>query len=166
MNTKIKAGFTLIELLVVILIIGILTAVALPQYQVAVEKARVTSLFPIFRTILRAQKVYELEHGKGTADLTLLDIQIPYPIYRNTDSFDGKIRYRVSNSYFFVYEDASMIAYQGKGYSVNYYHSVKSGYQGLCYTGSATAWFGEKVCKSLGAKKETWRDDGKTIYYF
>ena len=61
-----KKAFTLIELLVVVLIIGILAAIALPQYQTAVEKSRLAEVFTIVPTLQEAIDVWKLENGTPT----------------------------------------------------------------------------------------------------
>lgn len=58
-----KEAFTLIELLVVVLIIGILAAIALPQYQKAVEKSRAMEAITILKILRNQQALCFLEHG-------------------------------------------------------------------------------------------------------
>ncbi len=61
-------GFTLIELLVVVLIIGILSAIALPQYTTAVEKARATEAVQNITMMEKQIDLYIMENGYQSAD--------------------------------------------------------------------------------------------------
>lgn len=78
-----KQAFTLIELLVVVLIIGILVAVAVPQYQKVVEKSKMTEAVTLVRAIANANLVYYMANGQyaGIGDMDLLDINVQGEIY-------------------------------------------------------------------------------------
>ncbi len=70
-------GFTLIELLVVVLIIGILAAIALPQYEKAVAKSRAAEALINLKALYNAQQIYYLSNGSYTAQISNLDFGLP-----------------------------------------------------------------------------------------
>ena len=132
-------GFTLIELLVVVLIIGILSAIALPQYQKSVEKARAAEAFSTLKTLYNAQEVFYLSNGHYATDFAELDIQAP-------------------NSNFFDYhmDSMSVFASSKKGVytiSFRFLQAILNGADSIvCYasTGADTE-TAKAICKSLGA---------------
>ena len=71
-------GFTLIELLVVVLIIGILAAIAVPQYQKAVERSRATQAITLLKSVAQAAESYYLANGTEFTSFDDLAVDIPW----------------------------------------------------------------------------------------
>ncbi len=153
-----KKGFTLIELLVVVLIIGILAAIALPQYQTAVAKSRLATLMPIVKRL--NAELYRLSSG-----------HYPFHTGRGLDAISWPENCVKNNGYsatcgdqryqLFLSDRASGtnvyvrgLDKKGKvGYAIFFDHSKLPGkiYCLAVYTNKAAV----KACKSMGGVLDT-----------
>ena len=115
MMTLLNNGFTFIELLVVVLIIGILAAIALPQYEKAVEKARVAEALSLMSSLQNAMDVYILENGypsSGQVKFLGNDASVILPIEIVTSVRNADTSYNnIAQTKYFRYN-----AYCGDGY--------------------------------------------------
>ncbi len=132
-------GFTLIELLFVGLIIGILAAVALPQYKKAVTKSRISALMPIAQSIANAQETYFLEEGNYTRNESDLAVDIPADV---NIGFSNKVDLKYVAARWDDFPDIAYLVYQKL--------SPKFPATTMCEASTEEA---EAVCKALGGEK-------------
>ncbi len=137
-----KQAFTLIELLVVVLIIGILAAIALPQYQKAVLKSRYATLKDLTSSLATAQEVYYLANGQYASAFDQLDIDMP----------GGQLNSSTNSHYYYSWGNCQLNSYyvECRNKTMKYRHygsqEPQSSLRGhrLCMAQGATE---EKICQ-------------------
>ncbi len=143
---KNKQAFTLIELLVVVLIIGILAAVALPQYRIAVEKARAAEVMTVLKSMREAEERYYLANGRYTTNFEELDLSLPGTVWASN-------QIRLPSGWKIVLHDMYVYA-QNKSDTNTFvflYMYINDSTKGkrTCYAKQNNT-IANQVCKSLG----------------
>ena len=162
-----KRGFTLIELLVVVLIIGILSSVALPQYTNAVEKARTAEAVQNISMLEKQLDLYLLENGYPNDSMEYKDMSFPVDLAGGT--LEGNYFYTKFFSYYTLVSSRHMEIEVVREKDGDYYtllsRTDSSQYNSTNKTGNwyrscvtQTNDFGRKICKQLESQGWTYAD--------
>ncbi len=144
-----KQGFTLIELLVVVLIIGILSAVALPQYQLAVEKSRTTGAITQLKALATAENTYYLTHGEYTTNWNDLDIKLEGKVDQTNTLRQKNVYFSLGNvksTHTRLYAAPQQVSYKKGLWYIGYLLNTNELYC-AAYKTDARA---NRVCKTFG----------------
>ena len=153
-------AFTLIELLVVVLIIGILSAIALPQYQKAVTRAQMTQVQVLARHIAEAEVAYCLANGGLTDDFRQLDAGLPDSFTVDTsgkNATDNKTSFSI-----WVSENAGAVIGEYKDILYLQSFSVPCRVTSRQCRANENDTKGQEICKSMGGVYTATYDDKKS----
>src|SRR5215470_11774294 len=77
-QTRVRSGFTLVEIMIVVAIIGLLVAIAIPNFVHARSASQQNACINNLRQIDGAAQTWALEHNKGSGDTYTLTSIMPY----------------------------------------------------------------------------------------